>query len=379
MTEGEERQELTVEEWNGIINFKQSSHAARWILSKDVVEKKRAQLREKYRNEWDRARQLSEEYTRKKGKVIEVEELPPYSAQDEARDRWFVLREMQQLCRKDLPPEHRRIEATALYFLHRFFVQHYVHDYSASQLVPVTLSLAAKVEEVHVDKAFFANTDVLIRLEIELLSSLRFSIHVHSPLTCLAGLLLAVWPKLMGSVKRPKGIKPSSEHYLSQIHLTDAPLLFSPSAIALAAMSLFARDLEPKQQADVLTFVSRVVGAGTIEGHEVTVAQSDIDGVKREWEESMARGANMKEEEYAQAKKEWKSRMQRMINPLRSPSSPLVAFVEEVEKERKDREKVEKHEKRKEREGEGGDFGFGDEVVLLPRQSQSSSSKKHRQ
>lgn len=48
-------------------------------------------------------------------------------------------------------------------------------------------------KEAHLDKAFFPDAELLIRLEMDMLSSLRFSVHVHSPNVALRG-LLTFWP-----------------------------------------------------------------------------------------------------------------------------------------------------------------------------------------
>lgn len=139
--------------------------------------------------------------------------------------------------------------------------------------------------------------------------------------------------------KRPKELLARTEHYLTQLLISDAPLKYTPSAIALSAMREAANDLSEEQRTTVLAFISALLSGKGLE-QTVTVTSEDLDAIEREGSAYRERCQVMSDDDWEELRSKWRKAAAALANPLRSAQSPLRQYVEEEEKSERQKEKA---------------------------------------
>lgn len=106
--------------------------------------------------------------------------------------------------------------------------------------------LACKVEEFNVSiEQFMANingnkeraTEVILNTELLLMQELKFHLSVHNPYRPVEGIILDIKTRFVGAMGvDPDSLRPIIDEFLTDIHFTNASLVYAPSQIALAAV-----------------------------------------------------------------------------------------------------------------------------------------------
>ncbi|GAB4818784.1 hypothetical protein N2152v2_005830 [Parachlorella kessleri] len=182
----------------------------------------------------------------------------------------FCEAQVQSMCQEI--PLPRKVLGTALQYLKRFYLSHSTLDHDPQYMAVTCMYLACKIEDCYrsaaeLEKRTNAHQDILLKYELLLLEGLNFDFIVFTPYRAIEGLLedIAACRRAAGvngmtgsSTSRAPGgypVDPSSVDegllpltdeqmakartyaYLAAdaLMLTDAPLLYTPGQLALAA------------------------------------------------------------------------------------------------------------------------------------------------
>ena len=160
--------------------------------------------------------------------------------------QWMVS----SLCSLFTPPLPPSVQLTAQLYLHRFYVRHSVASYHPKQIVLTALMLSCKVEEHYVapvkiaekskgkDQRVEDKVEEIVRLEVPLLEGIGFHLRCYHPLRAVKGHVKACAEREGWTKERRREAEESALALVHAAYLTDAPLLFSHSQIALAAVHL---------------------------------------------------------------------------------------------------------------------------------------------
>ena len=157
----------------------------------------------------------------------------------------YVLRDF---CGNFKPPMPRSVVGTAFQYYKRFYLYNSVMDYHPKFILVTCIYLACKVDEFNVSmEQFLENVrgdrekarDGIINHELLIMEQLKFHLTVHNPFRAIEGLFIDIKTRCtpLGDVER---FRASIDSIINKTYLTDACLLFSPSQIALAAISFAA-------------------------------------------------------------------------------------------------------------------------------------------
>lgn len=172
----------------------------------------------------------------------------------------YYEHKLQEVCRAENETDSSRFTNHVLLAAHSFFKRFYLHvspmEEDPKSLMLVALFLAGKVEQEKIQLADFEKhtqlkPEELLRLERRLLDVLRFQLVVSSPFRCLIGLLQDLHSSLAGKadaagkaaetaaaeLKAPlEALRGRAVDFLYAAMTTDAPLVYSPQQLALAAL-----------------------------------------------------------------------------------------------------------------------------------------------
>ncbi|XP_073049024.1 cyclin-H1-1 [Primulina eburnea] len=235
-------------------DFATSTHRAKWIFTSQ-------DLKDKYRDANQRARQTLERYgaTRMEvdidGSLSYVEHqndvkdnaekhsrTKPLKPEEEQLLRAFYEFKIQDVC--DAFKFPRKIQATALIYFKRFYLQWSVMEHHPKNIMLTCIYAACKAEENHVSaeelgKGIEQDHQMILNNEMLVLQSLGFDLIVYAPYRALEGFVIdsggSFATELMISVII-KDLRESATAEVDKIMRTDAPLLFPPGQLALAAL-----------------------------------------------------------------------------------------------------------------------------------------------
>ncbi|VFQ63066.1 unnamed protein product [Cuscuta campestris] len=233
-------------------DFITSTHRAKWIFSPQ-------DLKEKHKAANQRAKQALEKYgtTRmevdvdgsfsyaepltdakftgeKRPKALKVEE--------EQLLRAFYESKIQDVC--DAFKFPCKIQATALIYFKRFYLQWSVMEHHPKNIMLTCIYTACKAEENHVSaeelgKGIEQDHHVILNNEMLVLQSLDFDLIVFAPYRAVEGFLNDI-EEFCGTkdqhINSLKNLFESAKKEADKIMLTDATLLFPPGQLALAAL-----------------------------------------------------------------------------------------------------------------------------------------------
>jgi len=182
---------------------------------------------------------------RNKHKVAETNRAAHFLSQsEEAEVVGYFSRKLAEFCVKFKPPMPRAVKGTAFHYFQRFYLVNSVMDYHPKEILVTAVYLATKVEEFNVSITQFVSniqgnqdraSSIILNNELLLMQELRFHLTVHNPYRPVRGLLIDIKTRC-DSVHNVDYFRPEIEAFLDQVFLTDAPLIFAPSQIALAAI-----------------------------------------------------------------------------------------------------------------------------------------------
>lgn len=229
------------------------------------------------------------------GEVLSEPLPPPLPREDGELLCAHYERKLQEVCQdenaRDPSRFTNRVLCTAQLYYKRFYLHVSPMEEDPKGVMLAALYLAGKVEEERIQVhdlvpkyAKQLQPEALLALELRLMEALRFQLVVRSPFRCLTGLL----QDLHASVG-PDSARPSVIHELQEMHQrsnelvcrmlrADAPFLYTPQQIALAALLPAPSQLDaaphPSGEVDVRAWIERRFGDAC--GHE---SRSECDDV----------------------------------------------------------------------------------------------------
>jgi len=197
------------------------------------------QVLNKYRENANRSYILS--HTSKPGtdpnlKYLSMEE------EKEVLDYFEV--KMAEFCQKFKPPMPKSVMGTSFHYFKRFYLYNSIMDYHPKEILVTAVYLATKVEEFNVSISQFVSnvqgnqeraTKIILNNELLLLKELNFNLTIHNPYRAVEGLLIDIKTRCK-HLEKVDSLRPDIESFLDQVYLTDAPLIYAPSQLALAAI-----------------------------------------------------------------------------------------------------------------------------------------------
>ncbi|KAG5550644.1 hypothetical protein RHGRI_015555 [Rhododendron griersonianum] len=232
-------------------DFLTSTHRAKWIFSPQ-------DLKEKYKAANQRAKQALEKYgaTRMEvdidgswsypepqpdaKEIVEKHSRPkPLKTEEEQLLRTFYEFKIQDVC--DAFKFPRKIQATALIYFKRFYLQWSVMEHHPKDIMLTCIYAACKAEENHVSaeelgKAIEQDHQMILNNEM---ISLGFDLIVYAPYRALDGFVDVMEEFIEANddqLQTLKDVHETAKVESDKIMLTDAPLLFPPGQLALAAL-----------------------------------------------------------------------------------------------------------------------------------------------
>ena len=144
-----------------------------------------------------------------------------------------------------------KVRVTAISYLKRFFLLHSPLQHDLMRCMLTCIYLAGKTEEAYIGAEDFCkqckqDPKAVLGYEMSLLTGLGFDLVVHSPIRSLEGFIddLASCPR--SDIDDESMIQPSEERTakwfaaslsaIDSLMMSDAPLIFPPSQLALAAL-----------------------------------------------------------------------------------------------------------------------------------------------
>ncbi|EPS69696.1 hypothetical protein M569_05066, partial [Genlisea aurea] len=237
-------------------DFATSTHRVKWIFSpQDLIEKyKEANKRAKHALEkygatrmqvdvygafsyaepqTDAPKDNAEKHSRPKALKPEEEQLL----------RAFYEFKIQDVC--DAFKFPRKIQATALIYFKRFYLQWSVMEHHPKNIMLTCIYAACKSEENHVSaeelgKGIEQDHQMILNNEMLVLQSLGFDLIVYAPYRALEGFVNDIEAtresQEVYQLDKLKNVHESAKLEVDKIMRTDAPLLFPPGQLALAAL-----------------------------------------------------------------------------------------------------------------------------------------------
>lgn len=181
------------------------------------------------------------------------------SVEEELLVRRFYENKIQQVCAAFRLPY--KIQATAIMYFKRFYQQWSVMEHDPKNIMLTCIYLACKVEESHVSaeelgKGIQQDPQVVLKNEMIVLQGLEFELIVYTPYRSMEGFIYDMEPfvQRMGSagLEALQELRAVAGRVVDNMMLTDAPLLYPPGQLALAALRI--ANQEPKVDLDGYPF-----------------------------------------------------------------------------------------------------------------------------
>ncbi|CAJ1976130.1 unnamed protein product [Sphenostylis stenocarpa] len=235
-------------------DFLTSTHRAKWIFSSH-------QLVEKYKAANQRAKQILEKYG---ATLMEVDidgslsypepqmtvkdsgekhsRTKPLSIEEEQCIRVFFENKLQEVCNNFRFPH--KIQATALIYFKRFYLQWSVMEHQPKHIMLTCIYAACKIEENHVSaeelgKGISQDHQMILNNEMIVYQSLEFDLIVFAPYRAVEGFINDMEEFCSAGddqLQMLETLQKTARSELDKMMLTDAPLLFPPGQLALAAL-----------------------------------------------------------------------------------------------------------------------------------------------
>lgn len=235
-------------------DFQTSTHRANWIFTPQ-------ELIEKYKGSNRRAIQTLEKYGTTQMEVdvdgsfsypepqnnakdnSEKHSRPkPLNIEEEQSMRVFYENKLREVCSAFYFPN--KIQATALLYFKRFYLQWSVMEHHPKNIMLTCVYAACKIEENHVSaeelgKGISQDHQMILNYEMIVYQALEFDLIVYPPYRPLEGFINDMEDFCQvknGELQMLKDLHETAKLEVDKIMLTDAPLLFPPGQLALAAL-----------------------------------------------------------------------------------------------------------------------------------------------
>ncbi|KAG0455020.1 hypothetical protein HPP92_024312 [Vanilla planifolia] len=233
-------------------DFRTSTHRSKWILTpRDLLEKREAA-------NW-RARKMLEDLGLTRLDVdIDGSISYPEPLQDSKAERhsikalnceeeqllrvFYEQKKIQEVCGAFKFPH--KIQGTAIIYFKRFYLQWSVMEHHPKHIMLTCVYASCKVEENHVSaeelgKGIQQDHQMILNNEMVVLQSLGFDLIVYAPYRSIEGFIddMEGFTEVRDSVQtKLKELQVAAKFEVDRAMLTDAPLLFPPGQLALAAL-----------------------------------------------------------------------------------------------------------------------------------------------
>ncbi|KQK13327.1 hypothetical protein BRADI_1g09370v3 [Brachypodium distachyon] len=175
--------------------------------------------------------------------VVGSSSVKPLSCEEEQLMRVFYEQKIQEVCAAFKFPH--KIQATAIIYFKRFYLQWSVMEHHPKHIMLTCVYSSCKVEENHVSaeelgKGIQQDHQIILNNEMIVLKSLDFDLIVYAPYRPIEGFIddMDGFCKAgNGAHQRLKELHQTANSHVDKMMLTDAPLLYSPGQLALAALS----------------------------------------------------------------------------------------------------------------------------------------------
>ncbi|KAI4388844.1 hypothetical protein MLD38_001138 [Melastoma candidum] len=230
-------------------DFRTSTHRERWIFTPhdlaakyEAANRRAIQTLEKYgatRMEVDEDGTLLYRETPVNPSTEKHSRPKPLSIEEERYLRIFYENKLREVCGAFYFPH--KIQATALIYFKRFYLQWSVMEHHPKDIILTCIYTACKIEENHVSaeelgKGISQDHQVILNSEMLVLQSLEFDLIVYAPYRSVEGFTGAITEFCGGEDDQMQMLKAAAVEEVDKIMLTDAPLLFPPGQLALAAL-----------------------------------------------------------------------------------------------------------------------------------------------
>ncbi|XP_048324924.1 cyclin-H1-1 isoform X2 [Ziziphus jujuba] len=219
-------------------DFQTSTHRAKWIFTpQQLVDKYEAanqtaiQTLEKYGStlmEVDADGSFSYPEPQVNANADKHSRPKPLSIEEEQFMRVFYENKLQEVCNNFHFPH--KIQATALIYFKRFYLVWSVMQHHPKNIMLTCIYAACKIEENHVSaeelgKGISQDHQMILNYEMIIYQSLEFDLIVYAPYRSVEGFISVM-----------ENLHEAAKMEVDKIMLTDAPLLFPPGQLALAAL-----------------------------------------------------------------------------------------------------------------------------------------------
>lgn len=235
-------------------DFQTSTHQAKWIFTpQELIEKYKASNRRSiqtlekygttqmevdvdgsfsYPEPQNNAKDNSEKHSRPK----------PLNIEEEQSMRVFYENKLREVCSAFYFPN--KIQATALLYFKRFYLQWSVMEHHPKNIMLTCVYASCKIEENHVSaeelgKGISQDHQMILNYEMIVYQALEFDLIVYPPYRPLEGFINDMEDFCQvknGELQMLKDLHETAKLEVDKIMLTDAPLLFPPGQLALAAL-----------------------------------------------------------------------------------------------------------------------------------------------
>ncbi|RYQ90445.1 hypothetical protein Ahy_B09g096548 isoform C [Arachis hypogaea] len=163
----------------------------------------------------------------------------PLSIEEEQSIKVFYENKLQEVCKNFHFPH--KIQATALIYFKRFYLHWSVMEHQPKHIMLTCIYAACKIEENHVSaeelgKGISQDHQMILNNEM---ISLEFDLIVYAPYRSLEGFMDDMEDFCNASedqLQMLKRLQDTARLEIDKMMLTDAPLLFPPAQLALAAL-----------------------------------------------------------------------------------------------------------------------------------------------
>eukprot|EP00958_Prasinococcus_capsulatus_P011714 scaffold1167_cov418-Prasinococcus_capsulatus_cf.AAC.27 len=330
-------------------SYQHSSQRLRWTLTAEELASRRAGANRATVDAIMNCSQASKN----------VHRLSPLNVEEEGVLRRVWEGKVQHVCNAFHFPN--KIQATAVTYLKRFYIENSVMDDVPKQIMLSCIYLACKIEENYLSAEEFARglnqKDVdynsVLKNELRVLEALNFDLIVHSPYRPLEGFSMELEDFTRQLAKDGHGecrcedeeigplIQQCSLHarkVLDALMLSDAILLYPPGQIALAALRIGARACA-SGKLPIDEFLEFVATQGAQRKADMTEASEKLAATLQKIDEIYGRGNTLADDSVVKA---IEKRRQSNRNPVFNPESDAYkanVAKKEAEKEEKRRRK----------------------------------------
>ncbi|KAM1649183.1 hypothetical protein ACFX13_010531 [Malus domestica] len=226
-------------------DFQSSTHRARWIFTPE-------ELVGKYKAANQRAVQTLEKYGATLMEVdvdgtlsypkpqVNADSRPkPINIEEEQFMRVFYENKLQEVCTNFHFPH--KVQATALIYFKRFYLHWSVMLHHPKNIMLTCIYAACKIEENHVSaeelgKGISQDHQMILNNEMIVYQTLEFDLIVYAPYRSIEGFVNDMEEFCGLEDNQLQHLKDAAKMEVDKIMLTDAPLLFPPGQLALAAL-----------------------------------------------------------------------------------------------------------------------------------------------